>query len=109
MRDEHVAAIAAPIILVVLVVVARAAGGCRLRPRSAGDDLASAGTRRNSSAAQRRPAVFGQLDAVLAALSAALADQSVGARILPDRKARAGTAPRVHDVLAAAWPVGDPL
>ncbi len=45
-------------------------------------DLTAGGARPDIGAAQRCPAAFGQLDAVLAALAAALADRAVGARIL---------------------------
>jgi hypothetical protein len=46
---------------------------------------------------------------MLARRAAALANQAVGTRIFPHRKARAGTPPGVHDVLAAARSVGHPL
>jgi hypothetical protein len=59
-------------------------------------------------APKRGLAALGELDAMFAAFAAALADQAFGARVLPDRESRAGAAPGLHDILAAARPRSDP-
>jgi hypothetical protein len=60
-------------------------------------------------ALERRAPALGQFDPAFACFTAALADKSLGARILPHWEARTGAAPCVHDIFAATRPIGHPL